>query len=1557
GGIGAGALSLEDTDGTIAFGGGVDASSITTNANGFDVTFAMAPNVTGAGSFNNADGVTFNDGGSFAGGLTVARTATLAGTLSTTNNALDLATLDLIGGASLSSAGGAITTDAVNSNTNALNLNAGAGAITVASFANGGDLTIGSSGGATFAGSVNAGTVTLADTDGLIAFEGDTTISTGMATAANGYDVAFTGTTNTVAGNTTFLNTGTVTLGDEAGDTITFADGLTATAPSDLSLAGTVATSGAGLTLGDATVTTATTLGTGSGGGDLITGALSRDTNALTLNAGAGDISVVSIVGNGTLTLDAANDATFTGAVTASTANLNDLAGMVTFQGSTTINTALNTSANAFDLAFTGTTNTVAGNTMFQNTGSLTLGDDAGDGITFAGGVNTTTGPSAVNVAGTVATTNSNMVLGPISVGAASMLTTGIGGGNLTAGAINRGTNAMSLNAGSGNITVASIEGNGSLTVINANNATFEGPVTASTVNLNDAAGTIAFQGDTTINTGLNTNANGFDVAFTGSTNTVAGNTMLQNTGTVTLGDDAGDRITFEDGLNTASTGGTNLAGTVATGNADLTLGGGTATATTALDTGAGGGAITTGEIARGTNALSLNAGTGNIALASVGGNGALTVASANDATFAGPVTASMLNLDAISGAVAFAGDTTINTGLVTSANGFDLAFTGTSNSVAGSTTFQNTGNLTLGDGAGDSITFSGGVNTTAGPSSVSVSGTVATNNSAMVLGPISVAATSSLTTGGGGGNLTAGAVSRGGNALTLNAGTGDIEVGSIVGNAALTVANANDATFMGPITASTVNLNNAGGTIAFRGDTTINTGLTTATNEFNVAFTGGSNMVAGATEFLNTGTVTLGDASSDSITFTGGVDTTAASSTNVSGSVVARNADLLLGDVALDAAATLRSGSGEILTAAVSGAGQTLSLQDDSAGSTGAAVLAGDVTLGNLVTFGQGYDVSLLGGVNITSATTFLNLGSLTLGDGPNDVLTFAGGLTTIGSSTNPSSLSLAGTVATNDAAMRLGTATLTEATTLSTGTTGAGGLLQTGTLNAAGNNLMLRAGTSGAVTIGAVSDASTATFASGDDVRIRGGLQANTASFGSANTFTVEGPLMLNNLQTQSNASRLVFTGGGSVANGVELANTGGLVLGDGGDDAFLFAGGLDASSGALSLDSILRTDSAPLTTADVSVAGSSVIDTTNVSDPLLAGGDVTLGGPVQGVAGNEIFEIRAGTGDVIAADGVGNIGSFFVRSANELTLGDVTTSGNTIRTVTSSDVNLNGDLFAASGDVSIISLNGSVLQANGTRVTAAQGNAHLVAFDQIDLFEVHAPQGDIFLVLLSPDAGGQLNRVGPPGRATPDFVAGDLLTVVSAGRANFGSAASGFRIQSPQSFISLDDGQSFVDETNALTLNTLPLGKQQQLSGVFDQVDAARQPEIPLEQLLVDRVLNVITGVARAQQAISDRAQTQSQAATQQADEEEVLTDLTEDVFIEIALYDFDRERPLCLPTELQGFDAAPCVGQAEEDVLAFWFDHLARDLLTGASNDTDGLPLVQQLRMSGGSAGGK
>ena len=503
----AGAVTLANTTGTIAFQGGTHITTLTTAAQGYNVTFGKA----GTPVTDTADNpVTFLNTGTltlglntadvltFSGGLTaIAPAVHLDGTVETAGQPIALGSVTLSGASTLDTtdsgadaAGAGISLATVTGNGQVLTLNAGTtGTITVS-----GDvdnvslLTIANSGGASFQGTVGEGTagaVTLANTTGTIAFQGDTHITT-LTTAAQGYNVTFgkagTPVTDTVDNPVTFLNTGTLTLGLNTADVLTFSGGLTAIVPA-VHLAGTVETARQPIALGSLTLSGAGTLDTTDNGADAAGAGISLatvtgDGQALTLNAGttgtitvSGDIDNVSL-----LTIANSGGATFQGTLGGGTAGavmLANTTGTIAFQGDTHI-TTLTTAAQGYNVTFgkagTPVTDTVDNPVTFLNTGTLTLGLNAADVLTFSGGL--TASAPAVHLDGTVETARQPIALGSVTLSGASTLDTTDNGADAAGAGISLATvtgdgHALTLNAGStGTITVSGDIDNVSLLTI-----------------------------------------------------------------------------------------------------------------------------------------------------------------------------------------------------------------------------------------------------------------------------------------------------------------------------------------------------------------------------------------------------------------------------------------------------------------------------------------------------------------------------------------------------------------------------------------------------------------------------------------------------------------------------------------------------------------------------------------------------------------------------------------------------------------------------------------------------------------------------------------------------------------------------------------------------------------------------------------------------------------------------------------------------------------------------------------------------------------------------------
>jgi hypothetical protein len=160
--------------------------------------------------------------------------------------------------------------------------------------------------------------------------------------------------------------------------------------------------------------------------------------------------------------------------------------------------------------------------------------------------------------------------------------TTGTGttpaGAAITLGTVSGGGHALNLSAGTGGV----ITGNGpvdnvsTLTITNSGGTTFKGNIgagSAGAVSLNDTTGTITFQGTTTKITTLTTASAGYNVALASTTTTVTAAATFLNTGAVTLGGAAADKVTFSGGLTVNGAAVTAALGTVNTGDLSVAAG------------------------------------------------------------------------------------------------------------------------------------------------------------------------------------------------------------------------------------------------------------------------------------------------------------------------------------------------------------------------------------------------------------------------------------------------------------------------------------------------------------------------------------------------------------------------------------------------------------------------------------------------------------------------------------------------------------------------------------------------------------------------------------------------------------------------------------------------------------------------------------------------------------------------------------------------------------------------------------------------------------------------
>ena len=273
------------------------------------------------------------------------------------------------------------------------------------------------------------------------------------------------GTSGSTSYALTFLNTGALTLNNEINDTFIVLGSLTASAPSSVTASGVIQTAGSLTIASPLTMSASVTLNTagdgvgglsGSGYAISVTGGITAAANAsLTLNGGSGSLTLAGAVASsgGTPTLQVVIADTQTGATG--------------FNGNLSLK-LLTTGTGSYDLSITGTSNSITDALIFRNTGSLQLGDSAGDTVTFSGGF-TATVPNAIRLAGSI------IANGPVSIGdsdtaitlvAATTINTS-GASTISASALNldgtvSGTGiALTLNSGLGTLSTVAIGSSG----------------------------------------------------------------------------------------------------------------------------------------------------------------------------------------------------------------------------------------------------------------------------------------------------------------------------------------------------------------------------------------------------------------------------------------------------------------------------------------------------------------------------------------------------------------------------------------------------------------------------------------------------------------------------------------------------------------------------------------------------------------------------------------------------------------------------------------------------------------------------------------------------------------------------------------------------------------------------------------------------------------------------------------------------------------------------------------------------------------------------------------
>ncbi|MDZ7686798.1 MAG: hypothetical protein U5O39_19030 [Gammaproteobacteria bacterium] len=235
-----------------------------------------------------------------------------------------------------------------------------------------------------------------------------------------------------------------------------------------------------------ATIDTTNAGGEPAGGDIALTSIDGAGVGTLTLDAGTAGVIATTGSVNNVLELEIANSggASFDGAMGAVDPGIVTIVdttdgATVEFNGSTQIKT-LNTSAEAYNLSFFGTTNRIIDAVTFNNTGDLNFGNAASDSIEFTGGI---TVNSPVTLAGTMSTVDDDLTLQTLNIVDSQIATIETGGNALDIttsiqGTAGGGTEALVIDSGVGDVTLASIAGTADglvdVTIANAANVSFD---------------------------------------------------------------------------------------------------------------------------------------------------------------------------------------------------------------------------------------------------------------------------------------------------------------------------------------------------------------------------------------------------------------------------------------------------------------------------------------------------------------------------------------------------------------------------------------------------------------------------------------------------------------------------------------------------------------------------------------------------------------------------------------------------------------------------------------------------------------------------------------------------------------------------------------------------------------------------------------------------------------------------------------------------------------------------------------------------------------------------
>ncbi|MFS2108832.1 beta strand repeat-containing protein [Sphingomonas sp. Sphisp140] len=1056
--------------------------------------------------------------------------------------------------------------------------------------------------------------------------------------------------------------------------------------------------------------------------------------HAFSASAGNRDVSLGQATGLASITISA-DEIVTAGASTSGAQN---------YTGNTVLNGAYSTNGAAFGV--TGATTlagdssviTSGGNASFGTLGgAYGLAADVGTGAIAFGAVNGLTGLSVtgatISTAG-VSTSGNQSYVGAISLGGsyvtdggsftvqgASALTgtTGIvtDGGSATLGTVAGGGNGLSLDAGSGAVTLGAASGLASLDATGATIAT----AGVSTDGTQNYTGTVLLAGSYSTSGGAFT-VNGAaqlaaltDIATAGGAVSLFGGAsgtsdlgIDAGTGNVTLGTSnlgsltiIGDTIRTHGVTSTGSqsyTGATTLDGIYVSGGSFAVADGTIVAGNTGVTTG---GNASFGSIG-GTGALAIDAGGNAVTLGAVNGLAALAVTGGTIATGGAATNGaqSYTGATSLDGAYSTNGGAFTVNGASTTVNAVSIATAGGNASLgtvggAGALTVNaGTGNVTLGAVSGiASLSATGATIATSGASTsgaqsytgaTTLAGSYATSGAGFtVTGTATLAGATSVATTGG--TIGLGTIAGAGNALAIVAGPGSVTLGAATNLGSLTASGAllttAGVTTSGAQTyGGTLLLNGAyaaGGTFTVNGTTTLagDSSVTTANANATFGVVGGTRAL---TVDAGTGTVTLGAVNGlAALSVTGrGILTngaTTAGAQSYTGATLLRGSYNTNGGAFTVTGATTLGAGGIVNVATQGGDASFRSINGPNAG-LNVDSGSGNVTLGF---------VNGIAGLTVTGST-----------------ITTAGA-TTAGAQYYFGQTLLRGTYSATSFGV-FGDTILTGSTTLTTASTLAVGL---GSVVGDGNSsFTVNAGSDGTVlvrSVTGVTDLSLTGRAVNNYGAVTSGSQTYTGATSLAGLHSAGGDATVNG--TTDLAEDTSVVAGGNVGFGTVT-----------GAQALAIEAGGNVTLGAVTGLTALSATGASITTAGASTSGAqsytgvtvlngsygaasfSVTGSTTLAGATsvaTTGGNVALGA----VTGSASFSVNSGTGNTSL--GTVSVASLSVTGANIATLG-VSTNGEqryTGATSLGGAYTTNGGAFTVTGATSLAGTS-SVTTGNG-------------------------------------------------------------------------------------------------------------------------------------------------------------------------------------------------------------------------------------------------------------------